>query len=179
MRRWQPMRNPIPYFYDYEFDESGPEIVPISMAMVGPNNRELYIEYQIDERRIEHDNPWVADNVLPHLKWPRSRRMTKEQAQLALTAFVLPPTRDRYNEFWAYNDGYDWVCLCKTFGMMVALPPHFPHHSMCLKQAAIMAGAPENLKPPKGPGQHDPIVDCRWVETYYWNVRRFKPMLFS
>lgn len=160
-------------FFDWEFDEDGVAIRPISLGMVSEDGRDtLYLEMQFDETLV---NPWVREHVLPHLSWHPHSRLTREQARDHVIGFVgeggpLVNKRDRKPDFeaWGYFADYDWVLLAQLFGPMVNLPANFPMFCMDLQQWWIQLGSPEGIKPKKPKDAHNALADARWNRDC-WN----------
>jgi 3'-5' exoribonuclease-like protein len=170
------------YFKDFEFNEDGRVIEPISLGMVCEDGRELYMEFQFDEDKVRETNPWVRDNVLPLLTWPKNKRVDFEEARIQLYNFI---GSDRHTEvspiFWGYFCDYDWVCFCRIYGKMVDLPSHFPKYCMDLQQYYKQLGSPSGVKPPKAKSEHNSLVDARWNRQFYRSLEQFrkKAPLFS
>lgn len=163
------------YFLDTEFVEDGSTIMPISLALVSEMGRELYIEFDFDERKAQaHD--FVRENVLPHLRG--QERHSRLQAQRAIKEFLQLDRlyEDDGNavariEFWAYFADYDWVLFCQIFGTMMDLPKGCPKFCMDLQQWWVQLGRPQ--KPPKGEKQHDALADALWNWQFYLELCGF------
>jgi len=164
------------YFLDTEFVEDGETIMPISLALVREDGRELYIEFKHDEDKARaHD--FVRENVLPHLRG--QEQYTREEAQRVIKSFMgldRPPMGiPRRNsgkgiEVWAYFADYDWVLFCQVFGPMVDLPEGCPMFCMDLMQWWTQLGRPDGVKPPHGPRfttlSRTPIGTGRSTQTW-------------
>ena len=109
------------YFLDTEFEENGKDIMPISLALVAEDGRELYVEYDFDEARARR-NDFVRENVLVHLR-DGQRRLSRKEVAAEIVNFVAPYSQP---QFWAYFADYDWVLMCQTFGTMMELPRGWP-----------------------------------------------------
>ncbi len=158
------------YFLDTEFVEDGSTIMPISLALVREDGKELYIEFEHDEEKARaHD--FVRENVLPHLRG--QEQYTREQAKRRITDFLgLGPKNPAESkpepiEFWAYFADHDWVLFCQIFGPMVDLPKGCPKFCMDLMQWWTQLGRPDNVKPPTGPKVHDALADADWNRQFY------------
>lgn len=55
-------------FFDTEFMEDGEVILPLSLGFVAENGKRLYVV--IDDADRSKANPWVRENVIPHLPKP-------------------------------------------------------------------------------------------------------------
>jgi hypothetical protein len=157
------------FFIDSEFLEDGMTIMPISLAVVALDGRELYLEFEFDEEKINafHD-PFVRDHVLPHLE--RKEVVSLAEGAKRIAAFVEPTPPRRRPEFWGYYADYDWVLLCRLFGRMVDLPPFMPKYCMDLQQWWKQLGCPEGLKPPKPKDAHNALADARWMAAFWKNL---------
>lgn len=144
-------------FFDTEFIEDGKTIELISIGLVRDDGKELYLES--DRVDWSKANPWVLENVRPHLKG--------EEFQLHPDDIIENVVRfcGKQPEFWAYYADYDWVLLCQMFGSMMQLPRHWPMFCMDLKQLAVMLGSPQ-LPEPKGT-EHNALDDARWNAEVY------------
>lgn len=171
------------YFYDFEFNENGETIKPISMGMVSQDGRELYIIFDFDVLKVWR-NKWLRENVLyniykeqlPGFKQQhdfnyfsmryliKSIGISKQKAAQKIVEFVNP---EKYGkpEFWAYYANYDHVALCQLFGRMIDLPEGFPYYTMDLKQWCKMIGDPE--LPKQENGEHNALEDARWNQKIF------------
>lgn len=155
------------YFIDTEFVEDGSTIMPISLALVSEDCRELYLELDFDEAKAEaHD--FVRENVLPHLRL--ANRSSKQEAREVILEFL---GEDPDPMFWAYYADYDWVLLCQLFGTMIDLPDPLPKHCMDLQQWWVQLGRPGGVKPAKPKNAHDALADARWNYVFYQNLKAF------
>lgn len=152
------------FFIDSEFEEDGKTIMPISLAIVKPDKRHLYIEFDFDVPRAQR-NPFVRDNVLPHLR--NKERLTREQARDEVMSFVGWKRSCLDLEFWGYYADYDWVLLAQLFGRMVDLPPNYPMFCMDLQQWWCQLGYPDGVKPGKPKKAHDALEDALWNLRFY------------
>jgi hypothetical protein len=149
---------------DTEFVEDGKTIMPISLALVCEDGRELYIEFKHDEEKARaHD--FVRENVLPHLRG--QEQYTRKQAAERITQFLGVGHEP---EIWAYFADYDWVLFCQVFGTMMDLPEGCPHFCMDLMQWWAQLGYPRGVKPPKSIKVHDALVDAVWNFQFHQNL---------
>jgi hypothetical protein len=151
-------------FIDSEFEEDGETIMPISLALVKPDKRHLYIEFDFDVPRAQR-NAFVRDNVLPHLR--NDVRLTRAQARDEVLGFVGWSGHRNDTEFWGYYADYDWVLMAQLFGRMVDLPPNYPMFCMDLQQWWVQLGRPEGVKPGKPKKAHDALEDALWNLRFY------------
>lgn len=163
------------YFLDWEFIEDGRTIDPISIGVVCEDGREFYAE--VDEVDWSKANPWVLENVKPHLlgtSWmdmPGGRHysfddvLTKDEIAIHLLQFTTDGMHRP--EFWAYYADYDWIATCQLYGTMMDLPSSWPKFCMDLKQLTVDLGNPE--LPKQESTQHNAINDAQWnFNAYKW-----------
>ena len=155
------------YFKDFEFNEDGITIDPISLGIVTETGAELYIEFDYDEAKVAK-NEWVMKNVIPLLTKPKDERLSFEEARIEIYNFI---STDPSPEFWAYYADYDWVCFCRMWGKMIDLPEHFPRHCKDLKQLYDHLGRPPIARPPAPTEEHNALVDARWNRHFFRNMR--------
>lgn len=164
------------YFLDTEFEEDGKTIMPISLALVSENGRELYIEFKFDLDRAS-SNDFVREYVLPHLKGISGVGRTRREVLVEVLEFLGVPRHPAESkariEFWAYFADYDWVVFCQLFGRMVDLPSDFPMFCMDLQQWWWQLGCPEGAKPPKPTEEHNALADARWNLEFFKALQGF------
>lgn len=177
------------YWFDTEFIEDGKTIDLVSIGIVAEDGREYYaVSHEFNAYKL-FDNPWLAENVAPHLPWmalPTGTALTwvtadkdtstglwKHRDQIAqeIIAFCDPDTYGK-PEVWAYYADYDWVALCQIFGRMIDLPEGWPMYCRDIKQEADRLqewirwfnSAPDyKLILPKQEGdEHHALADARW-----------------
>ena len=137
--------------FDTEFIEDGVTIDLLSIGLVRADGKEYYaISGDADQSKA---NPWVAENVLPHLRGPLRRR-----ADIAaeIVDFVGPSP-----QFWAWYASYDWVALCQLYGTMLDLPKTWPMFVRDLRWQHDPTKLPEQ-GPQDGP-EHHALADARWL----------------
>ena len=112
------------YALDTEFIDTPTCSALISLALVGEDSRELYLEFDYPETEI---TPWLAKNVTPLLS---GVHVSLEEAARMIGSFVVgssmypsmyPP------EFWAYFGTYDWYWFCRVHGGFMGMPQCYPH----------------------------------------------------
>ncbi len=163
------------YFLDTEFVEDGETIMPISLALVREDGRELYLEFEFDEdKAVAHD--FVRENVLPHLRG--QEQYTRDEAARRISMFMglgpRHPAESKPNiEVWAYFADYDWVLFCQVFGTMRDLPKGCPRYCMDLMQWWTQLGYPRGVKPPKPVKAHDALADADWNHEFYKNLSNY------
>jgi len=156
-------REVVPYFLDFEFDDNGHDVIPISMGLVCGDERHLYLEFLFDEARVAR-NPWVSQHVVPLLKWPKSERVTMAGARMKILRFVRTHPKA---QFWGYFADYDWYLFCRIFGGLMHLPDHIGHLCLDLQQFFMHLDSPAHVKPPMPEQQHNALADARWNWEFY------------
>lgn len=139
-------------WFDTEFIEDGRTIDLISIGMIRDDDHCLYMENQ--ECDLSRADPWVRENVLPHLQGGAALARMDEIAD-AVRRFAGPRP-----EFWAYYADYDWVALCRLFGRMIDLPTGWPMFCLDIKQEAHRLGI-ERIGIPQEQ-EHHALADARW-----------------
>lgn len=165
------------YWFDTEFIEDGKTIDLVSIGIVSETGREFYaVSHEFNAVRL-FDNPWLAENVAPHLPWKplepgatlswvtadkdSSTGLWMHRGQIAagIAAFCDPKQYGK-PEFWAYYADYDWVALCQLYGRMIDLPKGWPMYCRDIKQECDRVGNPK--LPEQGKGEHHALADARW-----------------
>ncbi len=143
------------YFLDTEFIESPGKIDLLSIGIVSEDGREFYKETSRAEFYKAHPercpNPWVRDNVLPHL----TGEVGGDEVPGEIIKFV-----GQVPEFWGYYADYDWVVFCWQFGSMIDLPVGFPMYCRDIKQLCDDLGNPK--LPDQTSTEHHALADARW-----------------
>jgi hypothetical protein len=149
------------YWYDWEFDENGRTIEPISLGMVAEDGRELYLINSTYFRRYEQGlvkpHLWVINNVLDKIP-PKDIKEFGCTIQ-AFPKIVLDFISDngRYTsrediELWGHCSAYDHVTLAQLYGPMINLPepvPMFTNEDMTIR--GLQQPPP---RPAEYPGHH-------------------------
>jgi 3' exoribonuclease, RNase T-like len=166
----------VTYFYDTEFHEDGRTVDLISIGIVAQDGREYYaVNRDMDVKRIRR-NPWLMENVVPHLPHGHGDRrnhiprrwlfdyddpQVKPRARIAdeVAEFIIGEA-----ELWAYYGAYDHVALAQLWGPMIDLPANVPMFTHELMQLWEESGKPEK---PAQVGGHDALVDARWNAALY------------
>lgn len=168
------------FCYDCEFLEDGRTIALISVGYVSvDDNREFYA---IDRSfRLERllGEPWLLDNVVPHLPirtvrshpdgtpaelaWDHqhpefSAVMPRDQIAVEILKF-LEPSADGELQVYADCGAYDHVAVSQLYGRMIQLPKGMPHKTREVDQLWEDSGKP--AKPPKPARPHHALDDAR------------------
>lgn len=149
-------------FVDTEFMEDGQTIELLSLGAYREDGVSFYVESA--DADFGHANPWVAENVIPHLRHPRRVVMSRGDLAASFREFVgVAP------EFWADWGAYDWVAICQLYGTMMDLPNGWPMFIHDIRQLAESVGCPQvSDLVPDPEGQHNAAVDAatcfdRWA----------------
>jgi hypothetical protein len=146
-------------FLDTEFIEKPCSIELISIGMVSEDNRKLYLESS--DVDLSDVDPWLAENVLPHLE---GRGIPRTEIRNKVLEFVGD---DLSPEFICYFAAYDWVVFCWLFGRMVDLPRHFPMFCRDFKQTMETHGIKRHELPAKPKNCHNALADAEWLKRAY------------
>jgi len=156
----------VPYFLDFEFDDNGVDVIPISMGLVCGDERHLYLEFEFNEERVEK-NAWVWANVVPLLRWKKAQRLTMAAARAMILRFVRLHPKP---QFWGYYADYDWYLFSRIFGGMLKIPEHFGMLCLDLQQFFLHLDSPGDARPPQPTDQHNALADARWNASFYKNL---------
>ena len=171
------------YFYDFEFEEDGTTIIPISLGMTSEDGRDLYLvnrgymQSYIDLEGYEwRGHPsvltnWLCINVCDHISQEDINTYGVDYDDWG--PIVLDFISDggtyfeRKNvELWGYYVSYDHVALAQIFGPMIKLPQPIPMFSHDLK-TEIIKDRKIDFKPEI---EHHALYDAKWNkrvwETY-------------
>lgn len=149
------------YFLDTEFNEDGHTIDPHLDRRCG-RGRARGSSAPTRTPSLHRVNPWVRQNVLPHLPQYGSKVW---MPRYMIAEELIQWIGDEKPEFWGYYADYDWVVLCQMYGAMIALPKGWPRFCMDLKQLSVMKGNPNH--PQKPVLEHDALADARWNRDLY------------
>lgn len=174
------------FFYDFEFQENGELIIPISLGVVRENLSEIYFVNTDFVRRAKmpdmgYATPWIKENVLPHLysvtpdvKAIHECYPQKWGALLYDWLLKEEPLVEKGQswEFVGYYADYDHVALAQLWGAMIELPIGMPMWTRDIKQWASDLGNPQ--LPKQKDNKHNALADARWNrESYKWLVENF------
>lgn len=173
-------------FYDWEFEENGVTIEPISFGAVSETGDEIYLINQ-DYDWNNCKNPYVLKNVKPNLIKPLGKHVkwlienVRSKSSLPLADLFHTPKNELGNniEYWlryigvkkaklvANYSAYDHVCLGQRFGVMLDMPDILPWVSYDLKQWIDDLGINEKDLPQQQTGEHNALLDARHNFTIY------------
>jgi len=156
-------------FFDTEFLEDGRTIELISIGLVREDGRTWYAETP-NAAALADSDPWLRQNVLPHLKGGSAIAARKTIARDILSfSGVLDNDKP---EFWAYYADYDWVALCQLYGRMIDLPKGFPMFCRDIKQRAVDLGNP--TLPKQAGNEHNALADALWNKQAFEFLQTIK-----
>jgi hypothetical protein len=166
-------------FFDTEFMEDGEVILPLSLGFVAETGERLYLV--IDDADHSKANPWVRENVLPHLdidpsgldseQWIERGAVavscSRAEAGPWINDWLTGVVKAEKPEFWADFASYDWIVLCQLFGRMIDLPKGFPMFCMDIQQFKRHVGYTGKLPEVEGTA-HNALDDAinvqqRWA----------------
>lgn len=156
-------------FYDWEFQENGKTIEPISLGMVSETGDELYLINQDFNWNTASD--WLKANVKPHLftnclTEVVPRQMIASEVNQWTLQQVYSSKSDKV-KLVGYYANYDHVLLAQQFGTMMDLPKHIPMWTCDLKQWCDDLGDPQ--LPPQEKGEHHALLDAQFIrDAYNW-----------
>lgn len=151
-------------WFDTEFYEDGKTIELISIGLVNECGETYYAEF-IEGYEHWYKNPWVSENVIPHLKVNQNVDVCPEFKSRSRIAKEIVEFVGEKPEFWAYYADYDWVALCQLYGTMMDLPKGWPMFCMDLQQLAAWKGITKPIE--QTSVEHNALNDALWARDYY------------
>lgn len=170
------------YFYDFEFEEHGETIIPISLGMVADDGRELYLVnkkymqsyhdlegYYWKDKYASVMTNWLCINVCDKISREDVEKygVDYEDWGPVILDFISKNGEiddRRYVELWAYFAAYDHVALAQVFGPMIKLPepiPMYTHELMQLLNGRRTSTAPVD--------EHNALSDAKWNKWVWEN----------
>lgn len=146
------------YYLDTEFDQTGPTVELISLALVCEDGRELYLL----NPEARPTDPWLIQNVMQAVY-----AGNVFPSALPLSAWVNT-IRDFVGDdsprFWGYYAAHDWFLLSRLFGPFDQFPGRFPQLCFDIEQyrhfAAMMGRT--IILPAQKSTKHNALNDARW-----------------
>lgn len=169
------------YFYDFEFEEDGDTIIPISLGMVSEDGRELYLinkgymqsyidleGYHWKGKYASVLTPWLCENVCDKISQEDINKYGEEWEDWGpiVLDFISKGgkiTSRSYVELWGYYVSYDHVALAQIFGKMIDLPEPIPMYSHELKQ--IIPSRERIRFTPAD--EHNALSDAHWNKAVW------------
>ena len=165
------------YWYDFEFEEDGSTIEPISLGMVAEDGRELYLinkDYIRDWREgFMFPHPWLVNNVLNHISDEEVAKYGTSIDNFSWKILDFISDNGKYKsrdeiELWGHYAAYDHVCLAQLWGPMINLPepiPMFTHEDMTAKRDQPYLTRDLNKYP-----EHHALYDAKFqrLQSEYW-----------
>lgn len=166
-------KNPMRYWYDWEFDENGQTVKPISVGFVSEDGRELYLinetYFKQLEKRLVNPNPWVLENVINKIS--DSERVFYGRAINHFPETILKFISDdgKYRErseveLWGHFAAYDHLCLAQVFGRMIDLPkpiPMYTNDDMTIRDLQEPPARPADLP------EHNALADAKFQKLQW------------
>lgn len=157
-------------FLDTEFIDrpwpDAPEL--ISIGITDDRGQEFYaVNNQFDPEEDEV-NPWVTENVVPHLS-PRGGPEWMHPLDMKDRILSLWPKAD---EVWAYWGSWDWYLLVqRIFGGFDKIPegwPGFFHELGALKRSHKCGDCPP------GEDEHHALADAKWNSAMHRHLKEIR-----
>lgn len=172
------------YFYDFEFEEDGTTIIPISLGMTSEDGRDLYLvnkgymQSYIDLEGYEwRGHPsvltnWLCINVCDYIPQEDVNKfgVNYEDWGPIILDFISDGGRIKSRddvELWAYFAAYDHVSLAQNWGPMIKLPEPIPMFTRDLK-AEIVKNKDIPFKPEI---EHHALWDAKWNRRVWKTYR--------
>jgi hypothetical protein len=158
-------------FYDWEFEEDGKIIKPITLGMFLRPGVSLYLANSDYDQATAPE--WIKQNVLPYIEVPTKPIWVREH-ELGdhILEFVQSITNEKV-ELVAYYADYDHVRLAQCFGSMVGMPDVLPWVTYDLKQWIDDLGGVK--LPDQSTTEHNALADAEWnYNAYQWLTENYE-----
>lgn len=169
------------FFYDWEFNEDGKTIDPISVGIVNYDTGDTFyaVSNEFDTRRVAN-HWWLMDNVMSSIQHDKFVTADFQGKPFVKDIHVTDPNAMSLNdiklgildfigksqaELWAWYSAYDHVCLAQLFGRMIDLPETVPMITFDIKQLHKEAEYCEMPKQPEG--LHNALEDAKFNVVRY------------
>lgn len=157
------------YFYDFEFLDTGREVLPISVGVVADDGREFYAVWS-DALDFCSMDKWLWENVAPHLPlqqddqrkldWSFGSVRHPNNIRKALHDFFLSAEDENEPvELWGWFVAYDHLCLSQIWGKMNDVPAPIPQFSNDIRSLVSWYGIKKY--PSQTSGHHNALADAR------------------
>lgn len=167
-------------FYDWEFEENGVTIQPITLGMVAENGQYIYLYNQdyVMSDVYDFQTEWLKEHVINNLlaTLPDGLQLmpnpTRGDSLAGSILEFVESLGDEKIELIADYADYDHVCLAQRFGRMINMPEVLPWVTYDLKQWCDDLG----VEPPKQTSKpHNALHDAFYVkESYEWLVNNYE-----
>lgn len=154
------------YFYDFEFLDTGREVLPISVGVVAEDGREFYAVWN-DALEVCSMDKWLWENVAPHLPLnPEDSRLLDMTTTSVMSAKEIKDSI--YNffnetgdsvELWGWFVSYDHLVLSQIWGKMIDVPAPIPQFSNDIRSLVSWYGIKKY--PSQASGHHNALADAR------------------
>lgn len=154
------------YFYDFEFLDTGREVMPISIGVMADDGREFYAVWE-DALQVCSLDKWLWENVAPQLPLdPEDNRLLDKKSTSVMTPKEI---RDSLYEFfnvpeetvelWGWFVAYDHLCLSQIWGKMIDVPAPIPQFSNDIRSLVHWYGIKK--LPTQMSSNHNALADAR------------------
>ena len=163
-------------FYDFEFEDTGSYILPISLGMVCKSD-ELYL-VNTDYNWEHCNNEWLIEHVKPRLdseeaNYVHNDYWTSIIPDWLLTVNTLTKEEPKHKLVGYYAD-YDHVTMAQLWGEMIMLHDEMPMWTRDLKQWMDDLGIEASDIPIPQHAEHNALEDARWnMEAYNWLTQNY------
>jgi hypothetical protein len=163
-------------FYDFEFEDTGSFILPISLGMVSKSD-ELYLvntDYDWDNCK----NEWLIEHVKPNLDCKEANYVESNYWSSIIpdwlsTVNTLTKEEPKHKLVGYYAD-YDHVTMAQLWGEMIMLHDEMPMWTRDLKQWMDDLGVEALDIPVLQHVEHNALEDARWnMQVYNWLTENY------
>lgn len=154
------------YYYDFEFLDTGREVMPISIGVVAEDGREFYAVWD-DALDVCRMDEWLMGKVAPQLPidpddnryLDLSARDVKSSYEIREDLLKFFDEGDGKVELWGWFVAYDHLCLSQIWGKMIDVPAPIPQFSNDIRSLASW----HDIKkfPVQVSGNHNALEDAR------------------
>lgn len=155
------------YYLDTEFDQTGPTVELISLALVCEDGRELYLV----NPEAHPTDPWLVTNVMKNLY--ADSDVLPDVLPVSTWATTIFDFIDDYRpRFWAYYAAHDWFLFSRLFGTFDQFPTGFPQLCFDIEQYRHFAYAMGRtiILPAQNSTKHNALNDARWCRDAHRTI---------
>jgi hypothetical protein len=163
-------------FYDFEFEDTGSIIVPISLGVVS-TNKELYL-VNSDYQWSQCGKEWLIDWVKPYVETDEATYASKKLWGAIVESWLdeiggLTKENPKHKLVGYYAD-YDHVVMAQLWGEMILLPCEMPMWTRDLMQWMNDLDLKVQDIPIPQEGEHNALYDARWIkQAYEWLTQNY------